>query len=404
MSGEERDRRLLEAWDEFGDALKRAARVIVRPGVPDTDIDRAEGIRHVARTITRALEDALEAGDTDRPMLHRLITPWNKSGADNPDGLYTGCAIDGTANYRITGERGTAKVLSFTVTRGPDAVQRGEPGLIGSLFDHDLHVEPDGTFEVLLVGSSASDADASSCRNRIQLTADSASLMIRQFFEDWEAEVPGTMLIERLPSPAAPPPQLTTDAVVDALRRVGERCETTLTFWADLQERQKPLRNVVRPLPSGQRKRRQAIPGGGGCLGYFDLAPEEALLVEFAPPVCAYWNMQIGSYWHESFDYRNVRCSINAAQAVVDADGVVHVVIAARDAGWANWLDTAGHREGSIGMRWWQASHVPKVHCEVVRLDELPERLALTVARVTPEQRHADQASRRRAVDRRFRA
>jgi hypothetical protein len=87
-------------------------------------------------------------------------------------------------------------------------------------------------------------------------------------------------------------------------------------------------------------------------MAYFDLAADEALVVEAKPPPCDYWMFCLHNHWLESLDYRYHRIHLNNATAKLERDGAVRVVVAHRDPGVANWLDTAGHRRGTIGVRW----------------------------------------------------
>jgi hypothetical protein len=56
--------------------------------------------------------------------------------------------------------------------------------------------------------------------------------------------------------------------------------------------------------------------------------------------------------WLESLDYRYHRISLNDSSAVRESDSSLRVVVAQRDPGHPNWLDTAGHRHGTLGVRW----------------------------------------------------
>ena len=60
---------------------------------------------------------------------------------------------------------------------------------------------------------------------------------------------------------------------------------------------------------------------------------------------------------------------MNAHTAVPDADGGVTIVVAARDPGRPNWLETAGHRVGTMCFRWIGAKEI--VHPET-RIERLP--------------------------------
>ncbi len=85
---------------------------------------------------------------------------------------------------------------------------------------------------------------------------------------------------------------------------------------------------------------------------YFDLADDEALVVEFTPPGCEYWMIALHNHWMETLDYVHHQSTLNCHSAKLEADGSVRFVICQRDPGTPNWLDTAGHRRGTVGVRW----------------------------------------------------
>ena len=64
-------------------------------------------------------------------------------------------------------------------------------------------------------------------------------------------------------------------------------------------------------------------------LGLWELAPDEALVIEATPPRCDYWNFQLGNIWAESLDYQFRRVHINSGQAVLRPDGSFELVVAA---------------------------------------------------------------------------
>jgi hypothetical protein len=62
--------------------------------------------------------------------------------------------------------------------------------------------------------------------------------------------------------------------------------------------------------------------------------------------------------------------------ARLNTDGSVTIVVAARDPGVGNWLDTAGHREGFILFRSYAAKHNPLPDCRVVKLSDVKKAVA----------------------------
>jgi hypothetical protein len=76
-------------------------------------------------------------------------------------------------------------------------------------------------------------------------------------------------------------------------------------------------------------------------------------VVRVTPPTpCAYWDVQVGNCWYESFDYRHRFSGLTCEGAHLEPDGSVVLVVADRDPGVANWLEAAGHREGHVAIRW----------------------------------------------------
>ena len=85
---------------------------------------------------------------------------------------------------------------------------------------------------------------------------------------------------------------------------------------------------------------------------YFDLADDEALVVEISPPECEYWMIALHNHWMETLDYVRHQATLNCHTSQIEDDGSVRFVIAHHDPGVPNWLDTAGHRRGTVGVRW----------------------------------------------------
>jgi hypothetical protein len=137
--------------------------------------------------------------------------------------------------------------------------------------------------------------------------------------------------------------------------------------------------------------------------GVFELGPDEALLIEATVPVePQYAGFHLPNLWGESLDFANHQSSLNGHQAKLDADGVFRAVVSQRDPGVANWLDTAGHSEGSMIYRWNQADSAPIPAARKVKLSELSRALPPGTARVSPAERAREIEIRRTHVRRRM--
>ena len=127
----------------------------------------------------------------------------------------------------------------------------------------------------------------------------------------------------------------------------------------------------------------KSTPGGlasqFSSIGHYSLADDEAMIVSVPVSECAYQAIQIGSRWYISTDYEHHQTSLTKAQSHADPDGQFRYVISERNPGIANWLETSGHPQGVMMLRWQRLSRSldaadgPTV--EVVPFDSLAERL-----------------------------
>ena len=65
-----------------------------------------------------------------------------------------------------------------------------------------------------------------------------------------------------------------------------------------------------------------------------------------------YTSVHLGNLWGESPDYANHQSSLNGHQTWMGEDRVQRWVVAHRDPGVQNWLDTTGLRKGYLSHRW----------------------------------------------------
>jgi hypothetical protein len=137
-------------------------------------------------------------------------------------------------------------------------------------------------------------------------------------------------------------------------------------------------------------------------IGRWELGHDEALILEIAPPVGVYWSYSLGNPWWETIHYGRHQSSLNAHQAAVDSDGLVRVVLCARDPGIANWLDTAGHSNGAMILRCVRTETAPTPATRLVAFDHVASALPSDTTMVTPDERSSVLERRRRAVHRRF--
>lgn len=349
-----------KAWSEFCQALERAGQVVLSDTAPDTPLDRAEGFRYLSRLTREMLYSCVDNADPDFPRLHELDLV--KIGADNPDNVYLSANIRGDRSYRITGRRGTIAYFSIG-SKANRYAKDGTMASTGELTDADLVAEPDGTIEII---ASATERG----RNWLPLAPDSTGLVVRQTYLDRTTETPGQWQIERLDAPAEPR-QLAPEFLTGALQRASLSVHGTAATFAGWTELFMTRPNELPDFGQDMFQRAGGDPEIFYLHGYWTLQPGEAWVIEVAVPDCPYWNFQLNNWWMESLDHRR-RISVNKHTATLD-DGRLTIVVAERDPGVGNWIDTSGHRSGTALLRWLGADSHPIPECRVVALDSLTD-------------------------------
>ena len=82
------------------------------------------------------------------------------------------------------------------------------------------------------------------------------------------------------------------------------------------------------------------------------LGPDEALVITARWPECRCANVSLWNRHMQTYDYVNRTVSLNRAQTVPGPDGMFTVVVAHRDLGVPNWLDTEGRPFGLVFWRY----------------------------------------------------
>lgn len=351
-----------EVWRDFCRRLEKAGDLVFNAEVAGTPIDQAEGYRYLSRLMRIALEMHLENSDTDFPGFYQASHPTAKIGADNPDNLYLNASISGERRYRITGKRGTVPILSFGSKANRYAVD-GTMASTGEIDSADMVFEPDGSFEIIASKEKANG-------NWLPLADDTSMLLVRQTFLDRDNEQPAMVKIEAIDPPRATPEPLSLPKLEQSFGKAVAFVEgTAKTFlhWADLFKKEQL--NQLATTDQTMFFKAGGDPTIFYLHGYWKLEPGEALVIETPVPDCTFWNFQLDNIWMESLDYRFHRVHVNKHSAKTNADGSVTIVVAERDPGYGNWVDTAGHEHGTMLLRWTSATEHPVPKTKVVRLD-----------------------------------
>jgi len=352
----------------FADALIEAEKIITTAPHVRSEQDLVEGYDYLAGSIQASLQLAW-AYERDFPYFVQSTGPYTKMGLDNPDTLYFHSYLRDSAEYVVTGRRGSTADLSFQILDG-DYSPVDVPGSLTAFDDRDIDIDADGNFE-LRFGPGCTG------RNAFPLAPGSAMLIVREVHSDWATERPGTIRIQRADRIGAAPPPLTRDALTKRYGVAGKillsRLRTFIAFpeWFYLKL---PVNTLTEP---------RRTPGGlatqFSSVGHYDLDDDLAMIVTVPASDAPYQGIQLGSVWYVSLDYINHQTSLTADQAHTDPDGMIRFVISERDPGVANWLERTGHRTGYVQLRWQRLARAltpadgPAV--EIVPVDELPKRL-----------------------------
>jgi hypothetical protein len=366
-----------QAWLDLSATMAEAEQRYAAPpyGSPDP-VEAAEARRFMAEVLQTSLQ-FWAAADPERPSFTRFVRPNQKLMGDNPDAVYFFAPIDPAGRYLIRGNVAGATYTSFTVELGT-ADGSGSKGLAATLNDTEFDIRPDGGYEIFVGGPPQP-------RNWLALEPEAGSLTTRHYFE-WEQsaaadpslQVPLT--IERL-DPLPPPALPGEDDVAASLKRAARFFRAVvLEMRPSDMPRRFPLPYVSETV--NQFTHPNVAPHNLGT-GYaardnvylttqYQLGPDEALVLRGRFPKCRFANVMLWNRYTQTYDYVNRRVSLNRRQTTLEADGSFRMVIAHKDPGVPNWLDTEGRPRGFIFWRFLMPEgEIEPVGAEVVKLSAL---------------------------------
>jgi hypothetical protein len=369
---------------EFAARLAAAERHLAM----DSPRARADALDYLAGLARVALEQQLHGADPDFPRFVENPRPTAKWGAENADNRYLWAPVRPDAVYRVHGRRGTSFELLFETKEG--FLQLGQARNFAARCASDMESGAGGRFELWLGGAERAGS-------WLPLDPGARWLLVREYFADWEREEPARLTIERIGGAGAPPHQ-TPDRVEAQIAAAADWVEGTARCWSEWVAELRAAH-----VPGALAPARRYGGGADDVLygnDWFRLAEDEALVVECDVPDARYWAFQLVDPCFRSLDWAHRQTSLNHAQARADADGRLRLVVAHRDPGVANWLDTTGLPEGVFQYRFVWARTAPQPRARVVPLAEIG---ALTAgsARVSAQERSAALALRRRHAERR---
>ncbi len=336
--------------------------------------DIAEGQRFILHVLETGLHFWLEA-DPERPVFQRYVTPGRKLLGDNPDALYYFAPIRGDRRYRIRGNLASATFTSFTI-EGGSAEGRAASRSISAIDDTELQADAEGNFEILV------SPERPERGNWLKSDASAGQITTRHYYEsrncvaaDPNLHIP--LSVEPLDAPALAP--------ADGDEGIARRIHAVANFVRGMTLEQ-PKPHELPPLPwVSTRPNHFNAPGQwlSEATGYgnvhahyamapFVLMPDEALVIEGRFPTCRFANLNLWTRFMQTFDYRRRPVSLNRSQTLLEPDGSFRMIVAHRDPGLPNWLDTEGRVSGLMYWRYLLVSgDVPTPQARVVKFASL---------------------------------
>ena len=315
------------------DAIAEAERLVREAPLIETEADLLEGLQYLAGCVAACTHLAFDY-DRDHPFLHSGTGPFTKMGLDNPDTLYFGTRVQTGNEYVVTGNRGTTTDLSFQLLGG-EYTDDNVPDSETAFDDRQLDIAANGDYEWRFTPKT------------------NAQLVIREVYNDWSARR-GWVAIARTDTAGTAPPALTNSLIEKRFAVAGKQLVQRVKTWLQFPQwfyMNIPVNTMVAP---------RLTPGGlatqYSSAGHFDLSPDQALVITLPVTDAPYLGFQLGSLWYVSLDYINHQTSLNGTQAQADPDGKIRIVVAERNPGVTNWVETDGHRKGFLQFRWQRVS------------------------------------------------
>jgi hypothetical protein len=361
-----------KAFDELLDVLREAAdRYAGAEWGLHTPDDVAGGLRVLAQMLEGGLVGHFE-DDPRQPVFRQIVTSTRKSMGDNADAIYFDASVSAEYTYRVRGRTAGAVYVSFTVEAGKH--DGGFPErTAGVINDTQFDIDADGRFEIYLGGPPRE-------RNWLELPEDAVRITTRHYWEQERSPaippIPDVALEIELLEELEPLPAPNDASVAAGLRRVTNFVRTRSLEQTRPGEGDQPAfvsrEPNVFPKPVAPSTHALAAFDAVYSMAPFVLGPDDALVMTGRWPECRCANVSLWNRHLQTFDYAHRQVSLNRAQTKLEPDGSFRIVIANRDPGVANWIDTEGRPFGMVFWRYFLVEgEVDTPQAKVVKLADL---------------------------------
>ncbi|OBB68520.1 DUF1214 domain-containing protein [Mycobacterium sp. 852014-50255_SCH5639931] len=346
------------AWQFVQQMLADITKVVSEDAESEREL--LEGLRLIARVSSLCAQMSVEA-DAERPSFFDMCSDNRMVGGPNPDGNYYLAMIRGDRRYRISGSRGTSAYLGLQILAGTGLTPRRMAGYVS---DVDLALDS-GEFALVLSADEPPDLAGAQW---VKIPEDASSVVVREYIGDRAREELATLRIEALdPVPPAP---LTDGELADQFTAMAWSLMKLATLHRTIKPELLDMPNTLLTAEAANLGAADTTPDNLYMIGTYRLEPNEALVLDIAPPDTRYWNVTLESIWHECLEPRARHSSVTNRGVSPDADGRVRIAISAKDFGVGHWLDTGGRHRGFVVLRWLDNPSPPDVAVTVRRCEE----------------------------------
>lgn len=374
-----------ETWRRFCETLQQAGDHLLAGCADSAPVDCADTFQYLAGLVVTGVRQAFDHADPDVPKWIAFPDSLGRWGAENPDNRYLRAVLNPARSYRVYGNCGGCPNILFELSEG--YMQLGKLKSFATMSMKDFKVAPNGDIDIVV---SAEPQPG----NWLPLHAEAAHLTIREYYCDWNTDAPAWFMIEPLDTAGTAPRGGTAADVSRQLADAALWIKATAEYWTEWVD------ELERQSQQGVFNQAQFYAGGAKDILYgnnfYELEADEVLLIEGEPPQALYWQFALINNAFVAQDYTNRQASLNGHQLHIDSDGRFRIVIAHRDPGVPNWLDTGGRERGMLQFRWVWTQNNPQLRASRVNIAALKTLLPADTPAVDAAQRRQTIARRQR--------
>lgn len=268
-----------------------------------------------------------------------MNVPGSEKVIDNPDTIYRTAKIIPGASYIIRGQRAASPPIDENYS-----IYDATGATLANIAGSELAVNVDGTFTI-----TADTNPAGSRLNHLQINASAAKeFFTRNTLKNWGKEIYTSLSLE-CTSGCDPSAAESFDTLVsNVVKSLDAVTNNTFKYYYNgyIGRPVNTLSNVTKGGTAGY------LSTQAQSRGIWSITDNQALIVNVNLGGAKYFCFPIYDKWMITPDIINHTMSLNNGQSLANANGTYTFVMAARDPGVYNWIDTNGLHEGLTLLRW----------------------------------------------------